>query len=193
MSQDPYGYQPGPGWPQQPAQQPPRRRRHTGRNIGLGVTAAVILLAATIGISLLVMGKNPVSSVAAAVNPSPPTCHQQYESWKKAAAPQARKMKNAVKRVESASHAADITRMESGLKSAGRAASALRRSHPVPRCADPAGYYSRFLGYITASGDNARSASGLGGLILAEVPLKRVVPVEKKLDAELDRTVGKHR
>ena len=65
------------------------------------------------------------------------------------------------------------------------------RAQPPPRCADPKGYYGAFLARITAAGDNARSASGFGGVLLALGPLKTVQGIEKKLGAELAQTVGK--
>jgi hypothetical protein len=45
---------------------------------------------------------------------------------------------------------------------------------PLPKCSDPNGYYGELLARIKAAGDNARSASGLGGIQLALAPLKSV-------------------
>lgn len=59
---------------------------------------------------------------------------------------------------------------------------------PAPACADPHGYWRQILARIKAAGDNAGTASGLTGLILAEAPLKAIPALEKKLDAELKRT-----
>ena len=58
----------------------------------------------------------------------------------------------------------------------------------MPACADPKGYWTRMLADIRASGDNARIASGLAGLIAAEVPLKKVRPLTTKLGAEIKHT-----
>jgi hypothetical protein len=58
------------------------------------------------------------------------------------------------------------------------------------RCADPHGYFAQILARVTAAGDNAASASGLSALLLAAVPLQGVPTLEKKLTAELNRTVG---
>jgi len=41
-----------------------------------------------------------------------------------------------------------------------------------------------------ADGDNAGPASGSVGLIAAEVPLKKVPPLERKLQAELKNTAA---
>ena len=57
----------------------------------------------------------------------------------------------------------------------------------MPACADPGGYWMQVLAHIKAAGDNAGSASGLGGLLLAEAPLKQVPGMEQKLTQELKR------
>ncbi len=54
----------------------------------------------------------------------------------------------------------------------------------MPACADPGRYWGQVLALIKAAGDNAGSASGLGGLLLAEAPLKQLPGVEQKLSAE---------
>lgn len=122
------------------------------------------------------------------------SCRQQYETWKHRSASAAlARVKAADRQLIAAGNSDDLPAMTSGLARIGRAARVLR-AHPVPRCADPHGYYARFTALLIAAGDNARSSGGsLGGLILAEVPLKQVPGVEKKLNAELNRTVGKKR
>ena len=57
----------------------------------------------------------------------------------------------------------------------------------MPACADPGGYWTQELTEIKAAGDNVSSASGLGGLLLAEEPLKQVPGLQQKLLAELQR------
>jgi hypothetical protein len=64
------------------------------------------------------------------------------------------------------------------------------QAHPIPRCADPAGYWHKFLARLKAGADNAGAANGLAGILLAAAPLKVAKQVEAKLHAELKRTVG---
>lgn len=52
-------------------------------------------------------------------------------------------------------------------------------------CADPHSYWDKSLARIKAAGDNAASSSGLGGLLMAEAPLKDVPGIQAKLEAEL--------
>jgi hypothetical protein len=63
-------------------------------------------------------------------------------------------------------------------------------AHPVPKCADPAGYWAQIFDHVKAAGDKARSSSGMAGLVLAEAPFKAIPRLERKLDAELRRTTG---
>jgi hypothetical protein len=63
-------------------------------------------------------------------------------------------------------------------------------STPVPRCADPRGYYARMLAKYEAAASKAQSAAGLTGLVLAETPLRSVPTIVGKLNAELNRTIG---
>jgi hypothetical protein len=78
----------------------------------------------------------------------------------------------------------DITALTSALKTAGADAAALEQ-YPMPACADSGGYWEQELARIKAAGDNAGSASGLGGILLAEAPLKQVPGLQQKLTAEL--------
>jgi len=131
-------------------------------------------------------------SSAAAGSSSPPSCHAQYEAWKHGPARAvAKRLESALKGVGAAGSAQDIPHLNSALSAAGKDAAALR-SWPMPRCADPKGYYGTLLARVTAAGDNAKSASGLGGLLLAMGPLRTVPGIEAKLTAELSQTVGKH-
>jgi hypothetical protein len=134
---------------------------------------------------------HPASPAAAAAV----SCRQQYETWKHgpAALAAVHRMEAALKRVQSAGSAMDIPVMSAALHRAGRSAATLSNRYPIPRCADPHGYYALFLARITAAGDNAASASGLSAVLLAEAPLQTVPKIEKRLTAELNRTVGKNR
>ena len=91
--------------------------------------------------------------------------------------------------VQAAGKALDIARMDAALKHIGKGAAALA-AYPIPRCADPHGYYGRILTRIQAAADNASTSSGLSGVILAIAPLKEVPALEQKLTAELRQTAG---
>lgn len=113
----------------------------------------------------------------------PQTCPQQFAAWKNGAA-------NAPgKRLENESAAVsksndDIPVMVSALKAMGADAAVLQ-GYPMPGCADPKGYWPQYLADIKAAGDNAGSASGFSGLLLAEAPLKNIKTLQAKLSAEL--------
>ena len=129
----------------------------------------------------------PASATAAAAAThsaaAAPTCKQQYHAWRYS--PAGKKLKADLGAVASAGDTDDIPVMLATLKTAGADAAAM---DPAPACADPYGYWKQILARIKAAGDNAGTASGLTGLILAEAPLKDVPALEKKLNAELKRT-----
>jgi hypothetical protein len=132
----------------------------------------------------------PAAATAAATRPAAaaPSCKQQYSAWKYGPArTPGKKLVNALNAVQSASTSEDVPVLLASLKTAGAAAVAAAR-YPMPACADPHGYWGAMLARIRAAGDNAGSASGLGGLILAEAPLKDVPGIEAKLTAELKKT-----
>ena len=151
-----------------------------------------IASAAAVGALLAACGQAPATTAAAAkpaaATSSPPSCRQLYETWKHSTVPT--RLQSALDKVDSAGTNDDFPQLESALKAAGPDAVAVQ-SDPVPRCADPAGYYGQVLAKIVAAADNARSQSGLGSLMLAEVPLKTLPAIGAKLNAELDKTVGK--
>ncbi len=86
----------------------------------------------------------------------------------------------------------DVPKLSAALNQAGAAASRLSAT-PPPRCADPKGYYGQMLGKVTAAADDAQAASRLSALITAAGRLKTVPGIEKRLKAELDKTVGASR
>ena len=140
----------------------------------------------------------PPAAPARSASPAAATavsCRQQYETWKHSPAALAavHRMEAMLKRVESAASAMDVPAMSAALHRAGRSAAALSTQYPIPRCADPHGYWPQLLAHVTAAGDNAASGSGLSALLLAEAPLQGVPGIEKRLTAELNRTVGKNR
>jgi hypothetical protein len=131
------------------------------------------------------------SAVAPAATASPAlTCHQQYEAWKTGPArTAAKKLDAGLNAVSAAGTTEDLVKMQHGMETAGKAATRLQVT-PVPSCADPAGYYRKFLTEVTASGDNASTASGLAAVLVAEGPLKKAEALGNKLAAELKRTAG---
>jgi outer membrane lipopolysaccharide assembly protein LptE/RlpB len=133
-------------------------------------------LAATALLATAACGQQPGAAPAAASRP-PASCRQQYETWKHGPA---RHLEAAASRLQADGKAEDIPKLEADLKTAGRDAATLA---PPPRCADPKDYEKQVMARI----------SGLGGLMLAEVPLKNMKAIERKLGAELDKTVGKNR
>ena len=155
----------------------------TAVRIALGLF--VITTAAACGTAHPAPGAAPASATAAATHSATagPSCKQQYHDWRYS--PAGKKLKADLAAVQSASNTEDIPAMLATLKTAGADAAAMT---PAPACADPNGYWKRILARIKAAGDNASTASGLTGLILAEAPLKAVPGLEKKLAAELKRT-----
>jgi hypothetical protein len=84
----------------------------------------------------------------------------------------------------------DLPATDAALRKAGKAAVVLE-GFPIPRCADPHGYWKSILAHVKAAGDDAGSgSSSLGNLIIAEVPLKKVPGLETKLTAELKGTTA---
>jgi hypothetical protein len=125
---------------------------------------------------------------SAAAQPAALTCKQQYQAWRTGPAnPDGQKLQRDAAAIASADD--DIPVMASDLKAVGADAAALE-AYPMPKCADPAGYWLQYLAAMKAAGDNAGTASGLGALLLAAVPLKQVPGIQDKLNAELAKTVG---
>ena len=150
---------------------------------------ALPVLAAVTAVSLTACGTHTTAdTTTSAPSATPASCHQQYKAWKTGpAGTEAKKLVSALKSVQSAGASADLVLISSGLKRTGRIAHQLQ-GLPMPACADPKGYWTRMLADIRASGDNAGIASGLMGLIAAEVPLKKVRPLTTKLGAEIKHT-----
>jgi hypothetical protein len=182
--------QPQPGWQQhisqspyppqvrtgQPPQAAPPRRRGYGRRVALG---AVVLAVVAGGAFYVSHGRAPAAAL---------TCAQQYQAWKTGPANAPGKQLQADAATLSKA-GEDIPVMTRGLQAVGADATALE-AYPMPQCADPAGYWQQYLAAMKAAGDNAGSASGLGGIILAEAPLKQVPAIQSKLSAELAKTAG---
>lgn len=117
------------------------------------------------------------------------SCTQQYQIWKTGVRPMVRRMAAALKRVYDAASAEDIPASLRALRRLGPPVSAVQ-AVPMPRCADPAGYWSKILARLKAACDDAGSAKGLVGMLVAVEPLKALKPLETKLTAELRRKAG---
>jgi hypothetical protein len=62
---------------------------------------------------------------------------------------------------------------------------------PAPRRRSSwAGYYPKWLAVLEAVGDNAKSTTGLGSLVLAMAPMKQVQTLTTQLAGELHKTAG---
>lgn len=75
--------------------------------------------------------------------------------------------------VQAKAAAEDIPATRTAMVAVGADARQLS-AYKMPACADPAGYYPKWIAALEAVGDNAKSATGLGGLLLAMAPLKLV-------------------
>jgi hypothetical protein len=118
-----------------------------------------------------------------------PSCLQQYRLWSSGPAHAAgENLTAALNILQAASSASDIRATSAALKRAGVAARTLAQS-PIPACADPRGYWRAVLAGIQDAADNAGWSQGQGALTAAEVALKRMPALERKLAAELRRTV----
>ena len=126
--------------------------------------------------------------VAASAPPSP-SCMQQYRVWSSGPAQEAgENLTAALNILQAASSASDIGATSAALKHAGVAARTLAQS-PIPACADPGGYWRAVLVGIQDAADNAGTSQGQEALTAAGVALKRMPVLERKLAAELRRTV----
>jgi hypothetical protein len=131
-------------------------------------------------------------SPAAGQSSAPASCHEQYETWKVRPVLLAAK-KNLVadqKALNAAAASSDILKLGAAFRALGKVG-AVMAANPMPACADPKGYWVAMGDAIVAGADNAKAGgSGLAGLLLAEVPLKKVAGLEGKLSAELKANAG---
>jgi hypothetical protein len=155
-----------------------------------GITVGAIVLVALAFYVLDGRNTGHPAAAAAASAATTASCRQQYQAWKTGPArAKAKPLVTALRGLQSAGKSDDINLMRGALRRAGMLAHQLQ-AYPMPRCADPAGYWAQTLADIRAGGDNAGAATGLVGLIAAEVPLKKVPPLERKLQDELKSTAG---
>jgi len=120
---------------------------------------------------------------------SPPrSCLQQYRSWNAGPAHAAgENLVAALNGVEAANAALKNSPTNAALKRAGVAAAALGR-YPIPKCADPKGYWRAVLVQVQTAARNA-STPGQGALVAAAVVLHNMPALDLKLANELKQTV----
>jgi hypothetical protein len=120
--------------------------------------------------------------------PPPRSCLQQYRSWDAGPAHAAgENLVGTLNGVEAANAALNNSATNAALKRAGVAATALGR-YPIPKCADPKGYWRAVIVQIQTAAHNA-SASGQGALVAAAVVLHNMPGLDLKLADELRQTV----
>jgi hypothetical protein len=113
-----------------------------------------------------------------------PSCDQQVRAWAKRVVPAGTAYDKATAAVGRASASEDIPALRVALERSGRAAATVE-AFPIPGCADPGGYYGKWLDRVKAAGDDARAIGGLEGIEAANAPLKAARGLRHKLDAEL--------
>jgi dihydrodipicolinate synthase/N-acetylneuraminate lyase len=120
---------------------------------------------------------------------SPPRpCLQQYNSWNAGPAHAAgENLVAALNGVEAANAALTNSTTNAALKRAGTAATTLAR-YPIPKCADPKGYWRAVIVQIQTAAHNA-STSGQGALVAAAVVLHNMPALDLKLANELKQTI----
>jgi hypothetical protein len=153
------------------------------------VLAAVAVLA---GCGTTVTPSAGGTSAASSHTSAPPTCHQQYETWKVRPVLLAAKKNLAAdqKALSAAVSSSDVLKMGEVFRALGKVGTVMA-ANPMPACADPKGYWVAMGDALVAGADNAKAGgSGLGGLLLAEVPLKTLAGLESKLSAELKADAG---
>lgn len=127
------------------------------------------------------------------VSPARPvSCRQQYETWQHGpASAQVSQLAPTLRTVQVAGDSGDVSGMATAMRKLMPAAVVLA-GDPVPGCADPAGLYTEYVTRIYAAGDDARSATGLSGLLRAAAPLKGLKTIESRLTAEVNYALSKN-
>jgi hypothetical protein len=173
--------------------------RTSGRNspmprmvilVGAALAAGLTMTACGSGGGSAASGGSPAASAGPGAASSPSTsCLLQYRLWNTGPAHAAgENLVAALNTLEAATSTSDIPTTAAALKRAGTAARKLEH-YPIPVCADPKGYWHADLARIRAAADNAGTSGGQGALTLAEVTLKQMPTLERKLAAELKGTV----
>jgi hypothetical protein len=110
----------------------------------------------------------------------PVSCTQRYNTWIHG---QGKGLIAALDAVSSAETAGNVHVLTATLNRTKSAISWAAR-HPVPACADPAGYWNVLLMHVTAAADNTHSAPSV------RAAMKNVPEVEHQLTAELKQTTA---
>jgi len=146
---------------------------------------AILLACAALAAALTLTA---CGSGGSSAGPPPRPCLQQYRSWNAGPAHAAgENLVAALNGVEEANAALNNSTVNAALKRAGAAATALGH-YPIPKCADPKGYWRAVLVQIQAAAHNA-STSGQGALVAAAVVLHNMPALDLKLANELKQTV----
>ena len=121
----------------------------------------------------------------------PLSCHQVYENWRlhSGELTYVDKISADLAKLQTDSTAEDIPKTRADMVAVGADARSLS-AYKMPACADPAGYYPKWIAALEAVGDNAKTATGLGSLVLAMAPAKLVQTLTTQLAGELHKTAG---
>jgi hypothetical protein len=152
---------------------------------------AVVSLAVT-GFFAAACGSHGASPGRSAVSAARPvSCHQQSEAWKHGPAQaETGELAATLKTIRAAEKSGDVPGLSTGLEKLVPVALGLAH-HPVPKCADTAGLYIKFVGRIVEAGYYARSAKGLSGLLKVAAPLKGLKTIKSRLTAEVNHAIAK--
>jgi hypothetical protein len=126
------------------------------------------------------------------LSPTPPpvSCRQRSETWKDSPGhAEVSKLAATLKTIRAAEKSGDVPVLTTETKKLMPAGMVLA-SYPIPVCADPAGLYIGFVDRIYQAGYNARSATGLSGLLKAAAPLKGLKTIESRLTAEVNHALA---
>ena len=161
------------------------------KSLAVLTAAAAVAMLAGCGTTTTTPAISATGGAAATHTSAPLSCKQQYKTWKygPARAIVKQQLGPALKAVTAAGSVQDLLKMQAALKRTGRVAAELA-AYPIPRCADPKGYWPRMLALLQAGGDNASTSGGLAGLLAAMGPLQSVKGIEAKLGAELKKNAG---
>jgi hypothetical protein len=141
----------------------------------------IIVAAACVAIAgLTACGGNGAAPTAASASHKgvvrvPVSCSQRYKTWQHG---QGHGLIAALDAASSAETAGNTRALMATLKKT-RSAVAWAARHPVPACADPAGYWNVLLMHVTAAAANTGSASNV------RAAMKGVPEIEHQLTAEL--------
>lgn len=158
----------------------------------IGALALLAVLAVT-GCGAIAGCSSFSNSLNHIVDPTPsasPTksCYLQLRKWERTSLkPLNHKFHVMSRHAVAEAEAGNLPQYLSALRKLGRA---LARLPHIPYCADPHGFLARIIGKVNAAADTARSSSR-EGLRAALAPLRRVMPLFRKLKEELDRRVHK--